>query len=138
MTPEQQRDALKHIFRKRLEGERWLFNDQWIYFDPLNDANAMRAVVMGLHHKEKIKIPDALELVMLGKGERPRLKIDIFYLISADPKYLAQAVLDVMPPVITEEQFAESKKQAAACSVMLGLKRSDTLEEMGWIGGPVK
>lgn len=95
MTPEQQRDALKVIFKDKLEGERWLFNGDWIYFDPIRDSNAMRAIIESLPSGMRNKLMERLEVILLGSHKRPMGSFDLYYLVTADPKYLAQAVLEV-------------------------------------------
>lgn len=50
MKPEEQRIAIASQMPDGfLEGQRWLFNGQWIIFDPLNDLNAMREAIKEAH-----------------------------------------------------------------------------------------
>ena len=96
MLPIQKLEALKGIFKGKLEGERWFFNNDWIVFDPFNDANAARAVLEVVPAERRNEVMGRLEEIVLGSLSAPWTREDAYYMMVAKPKHLAQAILDTL------------------------------------------
>jgi hypothetical protein len=100
MTPEAQIAAIASVMPSGfLEGKRWLFQGQWIVFDPLNDLNAMREALSMLNEQQQIAF--SAKLVLLTKWNRAQ--DSIWKIANATCGQYAEALLRTLN-LWTDEQ----------------------------------